>query len=61
MLVPALSGFLSNTHAQTHDSQVLFVCEDGNVKGLMAMSYFNQLAQERQLHYCAVSRGTAPS
>jgi protein-tyrosine-phosphatase len=61
ILVPALSGFVSNTHAQTHDSQVLFVCEHGNVKSLMAMSYFNQLAQERRLHYRAVSRGTAPN
>jgi len=31
------------------DSQVLFVCEHGNVKSLMASSYFNQLARERHL------------
>jgi arsenate reductase len=49
----------SQSQAQTHDAQVLFVCEHGNVKSLMAMSYFNQLAQERRLSFRAVSRGTA--
>lgn len=53
-------GLASKSHAQTHESQVLFVCEHGNVKSLMAMSYFNQLAQERGLPFRAVSRGTAP-
>lgn len=63
----AISGFaltlgcsVSRSHAQTHDSQVLFVCEHGNVKSLMAVSYFNQLAQERRLPFKAVARGIAP-
>jgi arsenate reductase len=51
---------VSKSYAQPHDSQVLFVCEHGNVKSLMAVSYFNQLAQERRLPFRAVSRGTAP-
>ena len=51
---------VSKSHAQTHDSQVFFVCEHGNVKSLMAVSYFNQLAQERRLPFRAVSRGAAP-
>ena len=51
---------VSETYAQPHDSQVLFVCEHGNVKSLMAASYFNQLAQERRLPFRAVSRGIAP-
>jgi arsenate reductase (thioredoxin) len=42
------------------DSRVLFVCEHGNVKSLIAMSYFNRLAEQRNLPYRAVSRGTAP-
>ncbi len=50
----------SKSHAQTHNFQVLFVCEHGNVKSLMAASYFNQMAQERRLPFRAVSRGTAP-
>jgi protein-tyrosine-phosphatase len=39
---------------------VLFLCEHGNVKSLMAASYFNQMAVERKLSYRAVSRGSAP-
>jgi len=42
------------------DHQVLFVCEHGNVKSLMAVSYFNALAQSRRLPFRAVSRGVAP-
>jgi protein-tyrosine-phosphatase len=48
------------TRAESPVSQVLFVCEHGNVKSLMAASYFNQLAQERGLPFRGVSRGSAP-
>jgi arsenate reductase len=40
--------------------QVLFVCEHGNVKSLMAATYFNELARSRGLPFRAVSRGLAP-
>src|SRR5215213_944287 len=40
--------------------QVLFVCEHGNVKSLMAATYFNQLAAARGLPFRAASRGLAP-
>ena len=50
----------STNRAAAADSQVLFVCEHGNVKSLMAASYFNQIASERGLPFRAVSRGTAP-
>jgi arsenate reductase len=42
------------------ESQVLFVCEHGNVKSLMAASYFNREAHQRKVPYRAVSRGSAP-
>jgi arsenate reductase (thioredoxin) len=42
------------------ESQVLFVCEHGNVKSLMAASYFNQLAAQRGLPFRGISRGSAP-
>ena len=48
------------TRGDQPDIQVLFVCEHGNVKSLMAASYFDQLARERRLPYRAVSRGSAP-
>jgi protein-tyrosine-phosphatase len=38
---------------------VLFVCQHGNVKSLMAASYFNRLAAERGLPYRASARGSA--
>lgn len=40
--------------------QVLFVCEHGNVKSLMAATYFNELARSRGLPFRAVSRRLAP-
>ena len=46
---------------QEQKAQVLFICEHGNVKSLMAASYFNRLAQQRGLRYRAVPRGTAPN
>lgn len=43
------------------DSQtVVFVCEHGTVKSVVALAYFRQLAQERRLNIRAISRGTAP-
>jgi protein-tyrosine-phosphatase/quercetin dioxygenase-like cupin family protein len=41
-------------------STVVFVCEHGNVKSLMAASYFNALAKARGLSWRAVARGTMP-
>lgn len=40
--------------------QVLFVCEHGNVKSLMAATYFNDMARSRGVPFRAVSRGLAP-
>jgi arsenate reductase len=40
--------------------RVVFVCEHGSVKSLIAMLYFNRKARERGLPYQAVARGTAP-
>ncbi|HEX8957513.1 MAG TPA: hypothetical protein VF798_14620 [Burkholderiaceae bacterium] len=40
--------------------EILFICEHGNVKSLMAVSYFNQVAKERHLPFVAISRGAAP-
>lgn len=60
VVVLSLACSIPKSHAQNHDAQVLFVCEHGNVKSLMAASYFNKLAQEYRLPFHAVSRGTAP-
>jgi arsenate reductase (thioredoxin) len=39
---------------------VVFVCEHGNVKSLIAREWFNRLAEERGLHLRAISRGVTP-
>lgn len=39
---------------------VLFVCEHGAAKSVIAASYFDKLAKERGLNYRAVFRGTNP-
>jgi protein-tyrosine-phosphatase len=39
---------------------VVFVCEHGSVKSLVAALYFNRRAEERGLPYRATARGTAP-
>jgi arsenate reductase len=44
----------------TETTKVVFVCEHGSVKSLIAASYFNRSAQARGLPYRAVARGTAP-
>jgi protein-tyrosine-phosphatase len=40
--------------------QVVFVCEHGSVKSLIAAEWFNRLAAERGLAVRAASRGLAP-
>jgi arsenate reductase (thioredoxin) len=62
LVVVALAVVGGMASAAEHDAtrQVVFVCEHGNVKSLMAASYFNQLAAQRGLPFRALSRGSAP-
>jgi arsenate reductase len=39
---------------------VLFVCEHGAAKSIIATAHFNQLAEKRGLPHRAVARGTHP-
>lgn len=60
-LVAVLSAFLTVVaSAQTPPQTVLFVCEHGAAKSVVAAAHFNKLAAERGLPFRAVSRGTAP-
>jgi protein-tyrosine-phosphatase len=59
LLLTALTG-CATPQPEAGAAQVLFVCEHGNVKSLMAASYFNELAGKRGLPFHAVSRGSAP-
>jgi protein-tyrosine-phosphatase len=39
---------------------VVFVCEHGAARSVIAAAYFNKLAAERHLPYRAIARGTSP-
>lgn len=49
---------INSTMAQT--KRIIFVCEHGAGKSVIAASYFNKLAKERNLNYVAECRGTSP-
>jgi arsenate reductase (thioredoxin) len=59
-IVAALTVYATQAAEPRPIRQVLFVCEHGNVKSLMAATYFNELARSRGLPFRAVSRGLAP-
>lgn len=40
--------------------KIVFVCEHGSAKSVIAAAYFNKLAKEKNLPYEAVARGTDP-
>ena len=42
------------------DQTIVFVCEHGSAKSVVAAAHFNRLAAERGLELRAVSRGTDP-
>lgn len=39
---------------------IMFVCEHGSAKSVVAAAHFNRLAEQEGLAYVAVSRGTIP-
>lgn len=39
---------------------IIFVCEHGAAKSIIAASYFNKLANEKGLNFTAIARGTNP-
>jgi arsenate reductase (thioredoxin) len=42
------------------DSVIIFVCEHGAAKSIIAAAYFNKFARERNLQFHAIARGTHP-
>ena len=63
VLVLAAHGFLAaaqSSQAPTSSPTIVFVCEHGAAKSVIATAYFNKLAAERRLPYRATFRGTAP-
>jgi arsenate reductase (thioredoxin) len=46
--------------AAASNADVVFVCEHGAAKSVIATAYFNKLAAERRLPFRATFRGTSP-
>jgi arsenate reductase (thioredoxin) len=49
-----------STNAPAKAPNVIFVCQHGAAKSVIATAYFNKLAAERGLPYRATFRGTSP-
>ena len=56
----ALVAISTGAEAQPAHQTVVFVCEHGAAKSVVAAAHFNKLAAERGLPFRAISRGTAP-
>src|SRR2546427_4584379 len=59
-LVPVLLGAGQGARTGEAPPTIVFVCEHGAAKSVIATAYFNKLAAERGLPYRAIFRGTSP-
>lgn len=59
-LVAMLLGAFMSAPEVTPPRTVLFVCEHGAAKSVVAAAHFNRIAAERGLPFRAVARGTDP-
>jgi arsenate reductase (thioredoxin) len=59
LLVFTIAILLTNT-AMAQTKKIIFVCEHGAAKSVIAATYFNKMAKERNLNYTAECRGTDP-
>ena len=53
-------GLMLLLQAAGSNANVVFVCEHGAAKSVIATAYFNKLAEERGLPFRATFRGTTP-
>ena len=58
-LIVSIAGWAAQT-APRSEPTVVFVCEHGAAKSVIAAAYFNKLAAERNLPFRAIFRGTTP-
>ena len=57
---PSASAQPAGAKPSAASPAVVFVCEHGAAKSVIATAYFNKLAAERNLPYRATFRGTSP-
>lgn len=60
ILVIMLAASAVARQAPSESPTIVFVCEHGAAKSVIAAAYFNKLAAHRQLRYRAIFRGTTP-
>jgi protein-tyrosine-phosphatase len=60
LIAAVLAGSLQATPVAPASPAIVFVCEHGAAKSVIATAYFNKLAAERGLPYRATFRGTNP-
>lgn len=53
-------GITMTSITMAQHKKIIFVCEHGAGKSVIAASYFNKMAKERNLGYVAECRGTNP-
>src|SRR5688500_11729234 len=58
-LLFVLAILLTHT-SMAQEKKIIFVCEHGAAKSVIATSYFNKMAKERNLDYTSECRGTDP-
>ncbi|HKH49931.1 MAG TPA: hypothetical protein VKM72_35200 [Thermoanaerobaculia bacterium] len=60
MPLALLLGALMAAPEPTSVGTVLFICEHGSAKSVVAAAHFNRIAADRGLPFRAISRGTVP-
>jgi len=60
LLAAVAAAQTTQSTPEVNSSTVVFVCEHGAAKSVIAAAHFNRLAAEKGLPYRAVSRGTKP-
>jgi protein-tyrosine-phosphatase len=60
LVLAIASAQITQPKSDASSSIVVFVCEHGAAKSVIAAAHFNRLAMERGLPFRAISRGTKP-
>lgn len=60
LIVPPSAWSQSRTSTQSSPPTIVFICQHGAAKSVIAAAYFNKLAAERHLNFRAIARGVTP-
>jgi len=60
VITSILSMILNSGFAQVKEKTILFVCEHGSAKSIVAAAHFNRIAEKEGIQIKVISRGTKP-